>query len=83
MVLWAQEDAKQARFYETLTQEQLSCDVVYRTQYGEPNSQPLDQLIGHCVNHGTQFRAEAGVRLSQLGLSPGDLDYIVYLREQA
>ena len=80
--LWRIEEEKQARFFDALTEEQLTGDLGYRTQYGEPNSQPLEQLIGHLVNHGTQFRAEAAVRLSQIGLSPGDLDYIVYLRER-
>jgi uncharacterized damage-inducible protein DinB len=57
--------------------------VSYVTQLGEPNLQPLSQLMVHVFNHGTQFRAEAAVRLTQLGLSPGDLDLIVYIRNQA
>jgi uncharacterized damage-inducible protein DinB len=80
--LWREEDAKQMRFLEALTDEQVAGKVAYHTQYGEPYEQPLHELIAHLVNHGTQFRAEAAVRLSQLGLSPGDLDLIIYLRQR-
>lgn len=80
--LWRDEDAKQVEFIDSLTDERVMATVSYRTQYGEANTQPLSELIAHFVNHGTQFRSEAAVRLSQLGLSPGDLDLIIYLRQR-
>ena len=80
--LWRNEESKQQRFLSALTDEAVSKMVSYSDQYGTPNEQPLGQLMAHLVNHGTQFRAEAAVRLTQLGLSPGDLDLIIFLRKR-
>ncbi len=80
---WQEEDTKLSAYIETLTDEMVDQPLAYRMLNGEPNEQPLHELIGHFVNHGTQFRSEASVRLSQLGLSPGDLDLIIYLRTRA
>ena len=81
--LWRDEEVRQERFFSALTDETVSRTIVYQSTYGEPNERPLSQLIAHFVNHGTQFRAEAAVRLTQLGLSPGDLDLIIFLGERA
>jgi uncharacterized damage-inducible protein DinB len=79
-LMWRVEDAKQERYFEALRDEDFDAPLAYRTQYGEPYEQPLRELMLHLLNHGTQFRAEAAVRLSALGFSPGDLDLIVWLR---
>ena len=79
--LWRAEEAGQRRFFSALTDEAVSHTISYKNAYDEPNEQPLSRLIAHLVNHGTQFRAEAAVRLTQLGLSPGDHDLIIFLRQ--
>ena len=80
--LWTRETAEQQRFFAQLTEEQHSRPIIYRNQAGQENAQPLEELIGHLVNHGTQFRSEAAVCLTQLGHSPGDLDLIIFLRQR-
>ena len=79
--VYVEEEARQVRFFEALTEKDVERVVSYRTQYGEAYEQPLGELMGHFFNHGTQFRSEAAVRLTQIGHSPGDLDLIVFLRQ--
>jgi uncharacterized damage-inducible protein DinB len=80
--LWAEEQAKLHAFIGALTDADVSRPLAYRTQYDEAFEQPLNELMAHMINHGTQFRSEAAVRLTQLGYSPGDLDLIVFLRQR-
>lgn len=81
--LYAEEEAKQERFFAALTEDEVEKPLVYVTQHGEANAQPLSETMAHMFNHGTQFRTEAAVRLTQLGHSPGDLDLIIYLRQRS
>ena len=41
---------------------------------------PLWQVLLHLANHGTQHRSEVAAELTRAGRSPGNLDYIVYIR---
>ncbi len=60
----------------------LDRPVRYTTTQGTPCADPLWQLLLHVVNHSTQFRSEAAVVLTTFGVSPGDLDLLVFLRER-
>lgn len=65
----------------TLTDDALAAPLAYRTTRGAPMEDTLWQVLVHVVNHGTQHRAEAAVVLTAFGRSPGDVDYIIYLRQ--
>ena len=57
--------------------------IAYTTTRGVPYETPLWQILVHVVNHGTQFRSEAGMLLTDYGRSPRDIDFILYLRENS
>jgi len=79
---WDAERAAWGTFLTPLTDAGATRTVAYTTFAGERHADPLWQIVAHVVNHGTQFRAEAGLLLAEHGHSPGDLDLIRFLRER-
>jgi uncharacterized damage-inducible protein DinB len=78
---WLQEERQMQDFLKDLSVEDYSRVVHYKNTKGISYSNPLWQILLHLVNHGTQFRSEAAVILTMYGRSPGDLDYILFLRQ--
>ena len=68
-------------FVENVGEEALNNIVHYQRTGGEARKNILWHLMVHLVNHGTQHRSEAAAILTSFGHSPGDIDFIVYLRE--
>jgi len=77
-----EEDERLVRFATTLTDAQLNRPHTYGWPRAKPRSQVLWKLLFHLFNHGTQHRAEIGLRLGDLGRSPGSLDFVVYASRQ-
>ncbi|MEZ4501511.1 MAG: DinB family protein [Dehalococcoidia bacterium] len=63
-----------------LTDADIEGTLTYEAPNGQTYTDPRSLQLVHLVNHGTQFRAEAAVRLTALGLSPGNIDFTVLLR---
>jgi uncharacterized damage-inducible protein DinB len=79
---WNEEEEAFRRFLALLTDDDLSRTIRYTNTEGKPYETILWHILVHVVNHGTQFRGEAGVVLTGYGHSPGDLDMILFFRER-
>ena len=77
-----EEEAKMRQFLAGLSDDQLNEKINYTDTKGVAYSMVLWPLLQHVVLHGMQHRAEAAAILTDFGHSPGDIDLIVYLREQ-
>jgi len=78
---WTLEEATTRGFLAGLTDGDLATEVVYTTRSGVRQSEPLWQTLTQIVSHQTQHRSEVAWVLTQLGRSPGFLDFLGFTRE--
>jgi uncharacterized damage-inducible protein DinB len=64
-----------------LNEADMSRVVKYSTQWGGSYATPVWQILQHVCMHGMQHRAELAQMLTEFGHSPGNIDYIVYVRD--
>jgi uncharacterized damage-inducible protein DinB len=76
---WAEEEKQLMEFVDRLTDERLNSVLHYTNISGKPLTKILWQAMAHVVNHGTQHRTEAAAMVTELGHSPGDIDFIYFL----
>jgi uncharacterized damage-inducible protein DinB len=79
---WIEEANAMRAYLATLDDDDLNQPVRYARTGGTHSENILWHLLIHLVNHGTQHRAEAAAILSGFGHSPGDLDFVGFLRLQ-
>ncbi|MBI5288365.1 MAG: DinB family protein [Chloroflexi bacterium] len=81
--LYEQADADLAEYGARLTDEEWARSEAWWKRWGFDGQLPVGPTLFQVIFHGIHHRAEVAVALTQHGRSPGDLDYLVYLREQA
>lgn len=78
---WRNQEEAMLQYLDSLSEDDLVQPLRYVTTKGKPYEMPRWELLTHLVNHGTQHRAEAAMLLTRFNQSPGDLDFIVFLRQ--
>lgn len=72
-------EAGLSAFFAKCTDADVNADNTYALPNGNTMTHKLGYQMGHYVNHAQQYRAEAAVRLTELGLSPGGIDLAMWL----
>ena len=80
---WQPIERELHEFVATRTAEDLARVHHYITTEGNPNSQPLWQILQHVANHGSYHRGQVATMLRQLGAKPQFTDLIYFYRERA
>jgi uncharacterized damage-inducible protein DinB len=77
---WIQEQLRMEQYLRELEDDDLFTTITYKRTGGEERSNTLWHLMIHVILHGTEHRSEAGSILTSFGHSPGDIDFIHFLR---
>ena len=78
---WNAEQQKIDVFLKSLSDEDVRREVHIPSNRQGGDTQPLWAYLAQSINHSTQHRSEIALTITQLGLSPGNLDLMLYLRE--
>ncbi|HMN59095.1 MAG TPA: DinB family protein [Anaerolinea sp.] len=79
---WETQENEMRSLLSSLSEADLAASFRYTNTRGNEYSTPRWQVLLQLVNHETQHRAEAAMLSTALGKSPGDLDFILYLRQR-
>jgi uncharacterized damage-inducible protein DinB len=80
---WIQEEQRMNAYLANLTDERAVMDLHHTSTKNEPFSLPIEDILSHIVIHGMQHRSEIAQMLTELGHSPGDIDYMLHRRKLA
>lgn len=79
---WQAEEAEMRAYLNSLSDEALNGLIRYDIPEGF-RERVLWHCLLHVVNHGTQHRSECAAMLTEMGHSPGDIDFTLFLNQRA
>lgn len=80
---WAIVEHDQQIFIESLTDELLKVPISYENLQGQRWEYSLAHMMQHIVNHSSYHRGQVVILLRQLGQTPPETDFLVFLDEAA
>ncbi len=78
---WREEEDAMRAFLATLTDDAMAHAVEYTNTKGKTFTNTLWHILTHVVLHGMQHRSEVAAMVTGYGASPGDIDFLVFLRQ--
>jgi uncharacterized damage-inducible protein DinB len=79
---WFEEEMQMRDFVGSLPENKLLDTFTYKSTKGDKMENVYFDIFTHLVFHGMQHRAEAATILHMHNQSPGDIDFIRYLRQR-
>lgn len=79
---WNGERTAMLAYLSTLNRDDLEAPVTYSLLSGATHTNRVWEILMQIVNHGTHHRAEVIGALRNLGHSPGNTDFILYLMKR-
>jgi uncharacterized damage-inducible protein DinB len=81
-IRWLEEEAAMRAYLGSLKDEDMTGLIRYTTPSGIKRERVLWHCLYHVTNHSTQHRSEAAAILTELGHSPGDFDFSMFMLEK-
>jgi uncharacterized damage-inducible protein DinB len=75
---WQEEQAEMRKYLGSLSDAEIDQTVTYKVSTGEEFTRLRRTLLTQMFFHSMQHRAEVAQMLTELGQSPGNIDYTVY-----
>lgn len=73
-----QEDAAWQTYLKGVSDADVEAEISLTDKRGDLRTFPLWQILQHLILHGMQHHSELAERLTQMGHSPGNLDFIYF-----